>query len=221
MREVGKRKKRAAGEGALKEGARRVFFWKAAELFASVFRFGGVELRAKKEIRDARRRWVAGGEAEREVGVALDGLCEHGFYVFHDVVLPGIGNVDHVALGPHGFFAIETKCHRGRASARGNTLLVNGRPPEKDFVSQAWRGSYRLKEMLGREVSPVLCFTRASAREGLRVKGVRVLEVGSLAGTILESGKIHEFKFVSRAVAALGASTGCHPSAVPCAPGSR
>ncbi len=221
MREVEKRKKRAAGESVLKEGARRVFFWKAVELFASVFRLGGVELRAKKEIREARRRWVAGGEAEREVGAALDGLREHGFYVFHDVELPGIGNVDHVALGPPGFFAVETKSHRGRVSARGKTLLVNGRPPEKDFVAQAWRGSYRLKEMLGLEVSPVLCFTRASVRADLRVKGVRVLELGPLADTMLEGGKMHEFKVVSRAVAALGASTGRHPSAVPRAPATR
>lgn len=155
------------------------------------------------------------------VGAALDGLREHGFYIFHDVELPGIGNVDHVALGPHGFFAIETKSHRGRATARGKTLLLNGRPPEKDFVAQAWRGSYRLKGMLGQEVSPVLCFTRASARADLRVKGVRVLGLGSLADAMLESGKIHEFKVLSRAVAALGSSTGCHPSAVPRAPGPR
>lgn len=198
-----------------------MFFWKAVELFAAVFRLGGVETRAGREVREARRRWVAGGEAEREVGAALDGLREHGFYIFHDVELSGIGNVDHVALGPHGFFAIETKSHQGRVSARGKTLLLNGRPPEKDFVAQAWRGSYRLEEVLGQEVSPVLCFTRASARAGLRVKGVRILEVGSLADTMLEGGRIHEFKIVSRAVAALGASTKCHPSAVPRTPGSR
>jgi hypothetical protein len=134
---------------------------------------------------------------------------------------PGVGNVDHVALGPHGFFAIETKSHRSRVSARGKALLLNGKPPEKDFVAQAWRGSYRLKEILGREVSPVLCFTRASARAGLRVKGVRVVEAGSLTGAILEGGRTHEFGSISRAVAALGAATECHPSVVPRAPGAR
>jgi hypothetical protein len=56
---------------------------------------------------------------ERVVGEALLPLHGHGYRVFHDVpmeVKKKKFNVDHVAIGPQGIFAIETKTRRkGRA----------------------------------------------------------------------------------------------------------
>jgi len=56
---------------------------------------------------------------ERAVGEALDALSRDGFRIFHDIPADSGGhtfNVDHVAVGPHGVFAIETKTRRkGRA----------------------------------------------------------------------------------------------------------
>lgn len=49
----------------------------------------------------------------------------------HDVALPGIGNVDRVALGGRRFFSMETKSHWGHVTARGGVLLRNGRPFER------------------------------------------------------------------------------------------
>lgn len=56
---------------------------------------------------------------ERAVGEALDALSQQGFRVFHDVPAEANGakfNVDHVAVGENGVFAVETKTRRkGRA----------------------------------------------------------------------------------------------------------
>ena len=56
---------------------------------------------------------------ERAVGEALVPLQSAGYFVFHDIPAEGGGhkfNVDHVAVGPGGVFAVETKTRRkGRA----------------------------------------------------------------------------------------------------------
>lgn len=58
---------------------------------------------------------------ERAVGEALEPLVSAGYRLFHDV--PAVSgkfvfNVDHVAVGPNGVFAVETKTRRkGRARA--------------------------------------------------------------------------------------------------------
>ena len=70
---------------------------------ASALKFRGIERAARNKARTAEKTWLAGGRAEERAGEKLEGLRAHGFYVFHDVPLPGVGNVDHVALGEKGF----------------------------------------------------------------------------------------------------------------------
>lgn len=207
--------KRVAGQHAIDEGRKRATLWKLAEAGAFAIRWKGAEKHAQSKRREAERTWLAGGRGEEKVGAMLEGLREHGFYIFHDVQLPQVGNVDHVALGPRGFFGIETKSHGGRVSAQGNQLLLNGRPPEKDFVAQTWRGCYRLKEILGSEVSPLLCFTEAFVEGRVFVRGVRVLPVRWMKEEMLRGEVLHDSRTVAAAVNALGAATGCYPSSVP------
>lgn len=209
------REKRAAGQHALSEGRKRVALWTVAEMGASLF---GIE-RARKFSRDrartAEQTWLKGGRAEERVGEELEGLRAHGFYVFHDVALPRVGNVDHVVLGERGFFAIETKSHAGHITVRGGKLLRNGRPFERDFVKQAWSGCYRLREILGTEVAPLLLFTDAFVEGRISARGVRVLPLGWINGEILKSENNHDLGTVKAAVARLSSATGCHPSAAP------
>ena len=75
--------------------------------FSSTARNGGENI--CRRARAAEKTWIAGGRAEERVGEELEGLRAHGFYVFHDVPLPGVGNVDHVVLAPPGVFAVEVK----------------------------------------------------------------------------------------------------------------
>lgn len=210
-----KREKRKAGQYAIGRARKSIVGWTVAETLAEAAGLESARKHAKGRADEAQRTWLKGGRAEREVAKALDGLREHGFYLFHDVALEGVGNVDHVALGPHGFFAIETKSHGGRVSVRGGGLLLNGRAPEKDFVAQAWRGSYRLREILVAEVTPLLCFTVASVEGRVLVRGVRALPLTWLEGEILGQPIRHDSRAVTLAVAALSGATACHPSAAP------
>lgn len=129
----------------------------------------------KKRAKDA----VRGAAAEVKVAEALGGLPE-GFASFHDLSFPGF-NIDHVAVGPAGTFVIETKSHRGKVTAEGDKLLLNGSPPEKDFINQAWSQTYQLREYLKRntgkeyQVKPILCFTSAFVQIRQAVKGVTVI----------------------------------------------
>jgi hypothetical protein len=54
-------------------------------------------------------RWRNGGAAEQRVAAALRPLLEAGWILRLDVDKGADGNVDHVAIGPRGVFAIETK----------------------------------------------------------------------------------------------------------------
>ena len=214
---AGKREhtKRTAGQHALSEGRKRVALWTVAEMGASLFQLRGAREFARDKARAAEKTWLAGGRAEERVGEELEGLRAHGFYVFHDVPLPLVGNVDHVALGEKGFFSVETKSHSGHVMARAGRLLRNGRPFEKDFVKQAWSGCYRLREILGAEVAPLLLFTDAFVEGRITARGVRVLPLKWAVEEILNSNKRHDLRSVKAAVAKLSNATGCHPSAVP------
>ncbi len=170
---------------------------------------------AGDRAQSAQRTWLAGGRAEERVGEKLEALRAHGFYVFHDVQLPCAGNVDHVVLGERGFFAIETKSHAGRVTARGGQLFRNGRAFEKDFVKQAWSGCYRLREVLDADVAPLLLFTDAFVEGRIVARGVRVLPLEWCVEEILNSEHRHEPRTVKVAVARLSSATGCHPSAAP------
>lgn len=209
------RTKRTAGQHALSHGRRRVALWTVAEMGASLFGLEGAKKFARGKARVAEKTWIAGGRAEERVGEELEGLRAHGFYVFHDVALPGVGNVDHVVLGEGGFFAVETKSHAGRVTARGGELFRNGRPFEKDFVKQAWNGCYRLREILDADVTPLLLFTDAFVEGRISARGVRVLPLKWLAGEILNSSSRNDLASVKVAVSKLSNATGSHPSAAP------
>lgn len=163
--------KRTAGQHAVAQGRRRAALWTVAEMGASAFNLKGIESLARGKAREAEKTWLAGGRAEERVGAELEKLAWHGFYTFHDVRLSGLGNVDHVVLGGSGFFCVETKSHKGRVTAERGVLLVNGRPPERDFVKQTWHGCYRLRDILGADVIPFLLFTDAFVQGRLLVRG--------------------------------------------------
>ena len=76
----------------------------------------------------------------------------------------------------------------------GSEILVNGKMPEKDFVAQALKNSYWLREETERLlkvkpwITPVVVFTNAFVKFGPPVKGVRVVNKKYLIQT-LQSGQ--------------------------------
>ncbi len=83
-----------------------------------------------RTIRDQLRNCRLGFDGERYVATELEPLLARGYRVFHDFVFdmrPGgdktTFNIDHIAVGPEGVFAIETKTKRKRLNSGGNTPI--------------------------------------------------------------------------------------------------
>ncbi|MGA3114988.1 MAG: nuclease-related domain-containing protein [Syntrophobacteraceae bacterium] len=157
----------------------------AVILICVVIKFGSdrIEKQAnhlKKRSRDADR----GALAEERVSVQLGDLPER-YHALHDIAFKGF-NIDHVVIGPGGIFLIETKSYRGEVDANGDMLLLNGKPPKKDFLKQTLSQTYRLKEFLWKmtsqewQVKPVFCFSNAFVKVRRPVKGIEVIRIGYL-----------------------------------------
>ncbi|MBC8441525.1 MAG: NERD domain-containing protein [Deltaproteobacteria bacterium] len=76
--------------------------------------FGAIYFLMKKlyKIFQKRNSLRVGYECELAVGQGLQVLAKYGFNIFHDFPAQKNFNIDHIAVGPQGIFAIETK---GRA----------------------------------------------------------------------------------------------------------
>jgi hypothetical protein len=68
-----------------------------------------------------------GYEGELATAQELNQLMRHGYYIFHDMQAEKF-NIDHIAIGPAGVFAVETKT-RSKQNVKGvdaATVFVNG-----------------------------------------------------------------------------------------------
>lgn len=146
------------------------------------------EVKAKK-MKKAERRAVRGAKAEEKIGSILAQLGPD-YQVMHDVVSP-YGNIDHLVISrENGIFLIETKAHGGKVSIIEGRLLVNGYDPEKDFIAQALRNTYWLRDQVGQVlkvevwITPLLVFTHAFVERTAPVKGVRIINKKYLSNAL-------------------------------------
>ncbi len=100
-------------------------------------------------------------------------------------------NIDRIVISQRsGIFLLETKSHRGTVTTTESEILVNERSPEKDFVAQALKNSYWLRDETERLlkikpwITPVVVFTKAFVKFGKPVKGVRVVNRKFLIQTL-------------------------------------
>lgn len=126
--------------------------------------------------------WRIGAEGERTTARYLDGLAEAGFIVLHDRKVPGYGgNLDHVAIGPTGVWAIETKNVAGKVEIDGDSLRIRGYRQDR-MVDQVYREAAAVQVALGESltrlgltVTPVICLHRAELPWFSKtVRGVRL-----------------------------------------------
>ncbi len=123
------------------------WYWKIplSPLLISLFAvvFGGYSVyKIISYVRQMRPLWL-GAQGERIVGQELNLLQgQEGYRVFHDIPSKDF-NIDHVIVSIRGIYVIETKTFR--KSARGNPkitydgerILIDGRAPERDPITQA------------------------------------------------------------------------------------
>ena len=125
------------------------------------------------------KRADRGAAAEEVVGEILDSLGDE-YCVLNDINCP-YGNIDHIVIGKNsGLFLLETKAHGGRVEILSDNILINGKPPEKDFIAQTLKNTYWLREevqkITGRKiwVTPVLVFTNAFVPMGKPIMGITI-----------------------------------------------
>lgn len=138
------------------------------------------------------KRALRGAKGEEKVADLLAQLGE-GYAVYHDLPSP-YGNIDHLVLSrTQGLFLIETKAHGGRVRCDSASLLVNGKPPEKDFLMQVHRNRCwvrdELRQRLGRPIAVhgLLVFANAFVERVGYAKGVKVLPGRFLLSTLRQT----------------------------------
>lgn len=128
-----------------------------------------------------------GAEGEVSTGQQLAALRRHGWRVIHDLERPGFYNVDHVAIGPCGVLAIESKwtakSWKIQEIKPGRPLLVG---PPGNPIGNAKRGARWVRELLDGggftdiQVLPVLVIWGLGAPQlpdgRILIEGVEVLE---------------------------------------------
>jgi hypothetical protein len=150
---------------------------------------------------------------ERFVGDCLEPLKRKGWFIFHDV--PGLAgerkfNLDHVAVGPGGVWAIETKTRRKGRARRGfdpHKVFFDGKNlvwpwgedpygPEQARFNSEWLQAWLLKRTgIKLEVYPVLALpgwyvVKPSGAEVRVVRPEWLLEDLPKARTVLTSDQI-------------------------------
>lgn len=130
-------------------------------------------VRAEEE-RALEARQAAGREGERMVSDRLARLPELGhYYVFsglRDERARGVGDIDHLVVGPSGLVLVETKADRGTLTLRDDgPILVDGEPLHRDAVDQARRQMFALDAFL--EQPDAYFRPASSAGEALGARG--------------------------------------------------
>jgi hypothetical protein len=165
-----------------------------------------------RRIRKAERRAIRGAKAEEAAGALLEALGPD-YFVLHDVASP-YGNIDHIVIGrTNGVFLIETKSHHGKVDLAEGGILVNGKPPEKDFIKQVLSNTFWLNEKTAEItavhpwITPILVFTNAFVPYGRSIKNVRIINQRYLEGAIKQKpyeGELHARIWEMRAAVAQG-----------------
>ncbi|NTV45753.1 MAG: NERD domain-containing protein [Chlorobiales bacterium] len=98
------------------------------------------------------------------------------------------GNIDHVVVSrDNGVFLILKKAYRGKVEFRDGQLLINDKPPEKDFITEALQNAHwfahKLQHTVGvkTQVMPIIAFTRTAVPAGIQINGIPVICFGELA----------------------------------------
>lgn len=140
------------------------------------------------------KRASKGAQAEERIGDLLKQL--HGDYaVFHDIESP-YGNIDHVVMNKdNDVFLLETKSHHGEITYNGKNLLINSKPTEKDFISQALKNMYWLKDEIKKQtnlnlfIKSIIVFINAFVKIPKPIKNISIINKKYLIKTLMKKNR--------------------------------
>ncbi len=128
--------------------------------------YASLKIISLKKVADSLNLGLKG---EKFIGEFLDSFKEKGYKVYHDI--PGESwNIDHVVVSCDGVYTIETKTRmkpsKGEISVLydGDSIRINGGPPETDAIIQAKAQSRWLREFIVKQtgldifIQPVILF---------------------------------------------------------------
>lgn len=124
-------------------------------------------------------RWTIGLRGERITGARLNRLGRHGWHVLHSIELPSGSDIDHIAIGPPGVFAINTKHHRGKSVWLGDHAITVNRS-----VTQYVHVSRSEAAQVARRLT-MACGWPVEARPVIAVVGAAKLKVKSATPPVL------------------------------------
>lgn len=109
-------------------------------------------MRNRKIARYRRAGNSWGEKAEEIVRNKLNGLPRDRFIVAHDIRFK-YGNIDHLVIrvDDRHVYLIETKSYRGRITAIGGRLLLNGSPLKRNPICQVQGNTRYLRGILGNQ----------------------------------------------------------------------
>jgi hypothetical protein len=112
--------------------------------------------------------------------------------IFHDRRVPGYGgNLDHIAIGPSGIWAVETKRLAGKVVIDGDELRIGGRRQSR-ILDQVYRQAAAVQialrdqlDPLAITVTPIVCLHAGELPWFNRtVRGVQLVSGRGLARTL-------------------------------------
>ena len=106
--------------------------------------------------------------------------------------------IEHVVIGRKvGVFLIKTETFSGKVVVDGNTLRINDKIPEQDFIAMTLQKTNWLMDEISPIVgstpwiTPVVVFTNALISPTKPVKGVHIIHKKYLLNTLQRANKHH------------------------------
>ena len=122
-------------------------------------------------------KFISGLEGEKDIEIELKNLEKD--FVCINGLETGKGNIDKIVLGPTSVWTLEVKSHKGNVTFENDTLLINNKIPEKDFLKQSYAEAKYLGDLIKSKLSleikvqPVLVFSNKFAKVRLGMNTYR------------------------------------------------
>jgi hypothetical protein len=153
-----------------------------------------------------------GLEGEKRVAKLLSLKLSDEYYLINNLYMKdGVGDIDHIVLGPNGVFVLETKNWRGQITCKGDDWQRENRKFKGNPSIQVKRNVYKIKKLiasspfstLGIKVEGIVVFTNNNAQLHLTNPTVPILKLNQLPNYLTTTDEIQN-RYSSQQLEAIG-----------------